>query len=669
MIKLKYLKNLMKFTVLLHLNNMSCKKENSSNENKYNIRCKKNKLLGVREFIIIKLKYFYILMGGISEIIYKSSDSNIGIDFLKSFLNIKHRGTDDTSYTIMNSVDLNTLSREDLDIVYYNLSKDEIRRYTQYTFVLGFHRSTINDLTFNGSQPFVDPIVNKIKDYPDLRKRPKRQMICNGEIYNTEELILENNFTDHDLCSFCDVEIILPMYIKYGINEMLMKLNGDFAFILNENIETYKTNEINVFAVKDFLGIKPLYYVYNSLNNIYFFVSEIKALPKFIISNVSYYIDYVKPGTYWSFQSNDFTEYYSLDKYKSLDNCVINKTDPDTLNSIYTTFQTLITQNVIDRYNNSHKIVGILLSGGFDSCIITSIIVKYLISINNNFDKNPLYIFTIGQDLSDSDSDYASNFILFLENKYNITLVHHIIYINQMHILTKDLETIIYHLESYDPDTVRKCIPFYFLLDYIKKNTNVKVLLSGDGLDEFCVYSANQNTDDASFQQKSVELLQNMYQYELLRTDKISNIFGLEVRHPYLEKRLVEYTLSLHPKLKKPQKYSNTQDPITKYIIRKAFEKSVYSEELIPEMYLWRAHKNILDFMANFTKSINAYFNSVMSDIEYNIQLKILLNEPNVNQNTLPKSKEELFYRMIFRGYFPNRDYLVKEFWINPQLS
>jgi hypothetical protein len=41
----------------------------------------------------------------------------------------------------------------------------------------------------------------------------------------------------------------------------------------------------------------------------------------------------------------------------------------------------------------------------------------------------------------------------------------------------------------------------------------------------------------------------------------------------------------------------------------------------------------------------------------------LILNTENQNQNTLPKNKEEMYYRIFFRNNFPNRDYLVNMFW------
>ena len=583
-------------------------------------------------------------MGGITVIIYISSSANIHLNFVESFMKIKYRGPDDTSYVVHDTIDINNLYPNDKLQIKYKLSKDEIRKYVPYKFILGYHRLIVNDDSYNASQPFEDPIMNKISVYPELRSRPKRQLLCNGEIYNYENLIIENQLTDRDLSSTCDVEIILPLYIKYGLNEMLAKLDGEFTFVLTENIETYDLKTLNTFAVKDIFGLKSLYYVHNDIENISIFVSEIKALPNYIIENTNYRIEYLQPGHYWSFQDKKCTQYYNFNNVK----CTINKSDPDTLESIYHTLSTKVNENIISRHYLSQKSVGILLSGGFGSCLITSLLVKYLISLNEPFE---LHVFTINNDIN------AIEIIDFLEKKYNILIHNHTIDISAINICIEDINNIIYQLETYDTTTIREAIPFYYLMKYIKENTKISVLLAGDGLNEiFGGYSQFNNYNDAKFQSKTIQLLSNMYKYSLLRIDKISNLFSIEVRLPFLEKSFVEYVLSLSPALKRPTQYSNSDDIINKYIIRKAFQKEVIGDEILPDSLLWNKHAPI---MSSF--NLIDYFNNTISDIYYESNLELLIK--NKGNCPLPTSKEEMYYRLTFTKYYPTLDYILPKFW------
>lgn len=609
-------------------------------------------------------------MGGFEFIIH-TNDIGINIEFINSFMKMQHRGPDDSNYITISTDNLDNLNTVQQQTIQLSLTKDEIRTYKQYNFIFAHHRLRINDLSYNSSQPFEDPIVNKLLKYPDLRTRPSRQLLCNGEIYNYKELKESNDFTDKDLASDCDVEIILPMYIKNGLDSIINQLDGEYSFILTENLKTFQLNTLNVFAFRDYLGMRPLYYVKNENMSMCIFVSEIKSLPYYIINNTSYIIQHVIPGTYWSFNNsiinkNDgFIEYYSLDKFKDLSMCTIESTQPDSLSDIYTNLQEKITHSIISRFNMTDQNVGILLSGGFDSSLITCILVKYLVDNNHDFNKYPFHVFTVGDMLGgdDLDCDYGKKLIDFLEKKYSIDIHHHIINIQDMEIVDSDIEKIIYHLESFDPETVRESLPFHYLLNYIKNNTDVKVLLTGDGLDEFGGYDNFNNLNDVQFQEQSVKLLQNMYKFDLLRTDRIANMFGLEIRHPYLEKNLVEYILTLHPKLKRPAYYTSNKEPISKYILRKAFEQSVYGCELMPEEILWRTHGCLCSSLTNFELQLTYYINKLITDEEYQVYVHNLLNDLNINMKTIPKNKEQMYYRKIFRKFYPERDNLVDIFW------
>ena len=507
--------------------------------------------------------------------------------------------------------------------------------------------------------------------YSDLRLRPDRRLLCNGEIYNYVELKDSNKFTDKDLSSSCDVEVILPLYIKDGLKSTLDMIDGEYSFILTENIRTFDLKKVNAYACRDYLGMRPLYYVKNDDMSLCIFTSEIKSLPSYILNNNSYTIKHVLPGTYLSFQNSimnktdNFIEYYSLDKYKDLSVCTNNSTQPDALDDVYKNLQEKISKSVISRLNSSDQDVGILLSGGFDSSLILSIAIKYLVDNGRDFIKNPFHVFTIGDQLDgfDLDCEKSVNIVNFLENKYQIDIHHHIINVNYMNVLNSEIDDIIYHLESYEPETVRESLPFYYLLNYIKTKTNVKVLLTGDGLDEFGGYKNFNDLDDIKFHETSIKLLQNMYKFDLLRTDRMANMFGLEVRHPYLDKSLVEYMLTLHPKLRRPGYYTSGKEPISKYLFRKAFETNVLGYELISDECLWREHQCLCTSLTNFDLRLTNYLNELITDDEFNTFLNNLLNEININPKTIPKTKEEMYYRRIFRKFYPKRDYLVDIFW------
>ena len=58
-------------------------------------------------------------------------------------------------------------------------------------------------------------------------------LVCNGEIYNYKELIETHHL---NVVSGSDCEVIIHLYLKYGIEKTLTLLDGVFAFVLY-NIE------------------------------------------------------------------------------------------------------------------------------------------------------------------------------------------------------------------------------------------------------------------------------------------------------------------------------------------------------------------------------------------------------------------------------------------------
>jgi asparagine synthase (glutamine-hydrolysing) len=527
---------------------------------------------------------------------------------------------------------------------------------------------SVNDTSMDGSQPFEHPIPHKIKAYPELRTMPKRKLMCAGEIYNYKQLIEQESFTDKDLQSSSDVEIILPMYIKYGLQDTLQKLNGDFSFVLTENVETYDLKTMNIFVVRDIIGVKPLYMVKNTKSTFYMFVSELKGVPKFILDDPEYTTVEVPPGTYWSFQNSlmdkntlEFIRYSDWDYYKNMNHCVIKSPTPDVLASIYNNIQVKIREAIVSRYTLSKVPVGVLLSGGFDSSLVMSLLIEYLVINNHDFERCPVYAFTMG-DIGNKDVECAQACVDYLEKKYNIDIRHHIVCTDEItqQQLHQMLNDVIYTLETYDKTTVRGALAYTFLFEYIKTHTNVKVLLTGEGLDEICGYEQFFHLSDEQYQSKSVKLIKNLSKFDLLRSDKMAGCYGLEVRHPYLDKQFLEYLLTIHPRLKRPQVFSYEKDAIEKYIVRKSFDVPDETE-ILPLSLLYRPLQEASCCFENTTTLIEDYCEHLYTDLD----LFAYLNSQSIrNDNqTKPSSKEEMHYRKVFEKHYGKLQSTVPIFW------
>lgn len=165
-------------------------------------------------------------MCGITAIIARSNERRI--DTMRRALDtLTHRGPDD-----------------------YGLWEDDC-------VLIGHRRLSIVGIN-NGHQPLVSPDGSII-------------IACNGELYNYKN-IREALQKDYTFQTESDNEILIPLYLKYGIEGMMRHLIGEFAFVL------YDKREKTLYAVRDRFGIKPLCWYHNKGKTI--IASKAKAIMK-----------------------------------------------------------------------------------------------------------------------------------------------------------------------------------------------------------------------------------------------------------------------------------------------------------------------------------------------------------------------------------------------------
>ena len=114
----------------------------------------------------------------------------------------------------------------------------------QYCFpgaVLGHRRLAILDLSPAGHQPMISDDGNV-------------GLVFNGCIYNFLEIRADLEAKGHRFHSHCDTEVLLRGYQEYGIDRLVSRLRGMFAFaIWDQAAQTMS-------LVRDRLGVKPLAY-------------------------------------------------------------------------------------------------------------------------------------------------------------------------------------------------------------------------------------------------------------------------------------------------------------------------------------------------------------------------------------------------------------------------
>lgn len=123
--------------------------------------------------------------------------------------------------------------------------------------VLGHRRLAIFDLSEAGRQPMLSP---------DRRIG----VVFNGAIYNFHQLRADLSERGYNFSSDTDTEVLVHGYREWGIDNLVGRLRGMFAFGLWDD-ETRK-----LFLVRDRLGVKPLIYAVHG--NQIAFASTLRAL-------------------------------------------------------------------------------------------------------------------------------------------------------------------------------------------------------------------------------------------------------------------------------------------------------------------------------------------------------------------------------------------------------
>jgi len=590
-----------------------------------------------------------------------SHASTVSPDIVKnSFYKIQNRGPDFSTLQITKEKDINQ------------------NTLTNY---LGFHRLSIMDTSSHGNQPFIYENENR-----------KITLICNGEIYNYKQLIHKYPNIFKMLTSHSDCEVILYMYLYFGIIFTSQALDGEFAFIITDTNKITKTTTI--YAVRDRIGVRPLFYFTNGsetsgsetnvLNNTIGLCSEMKGLIDLIHDNSDIKIQVFPPSNILQYNVSDnifnFFQYYYFDSGyigESDSKCIpyqynIYKEQDILKMSVILTLEQ-IQREIVRRFTNcvhkrmhTNRPLGFLLSGGLDSSIVGAIASKYLRDTNNS----PLKTFTIGLENS-ADLKYAKICSEYIDSNHTEFIVSEAEALNSIN------ETI-FITESYDITTIRASVWQNLLAKKIKENTDIKVLLVGEGSDELMqgyVYFKNA-PDTQQALDSSKKLITNIHRFDGLRVDRCMSNSGLEVRVPFLDTDLVSFIYSINPEYLRPELITcdslslnlgsvNQGDLVEKALFRNSFYlDSIINKEqcLLPNEILYRPKFAFSD-LTNNTKSwvdiITEHMDTLVSDEEFQIFL-----ESDKYSFNKPYTKESYYYRKKFEEYYPNQSAVIPYFWL-----
>jgi asparagine synthase (glutamine-hydrolysing) len=375
---------------------------------------------------------------------------------------------------------------------------DEFGIYLDDRVGLGSARLSIIDL-FGGQQP----ITNEDETL---------WIVFNGEIYNYIELRSELEKKGHLFRTNTDTETILHLYEDLG-PACLKKLNGQFA------IAIWDTQNETLFLARDRLGIRPLFYTV--VANKIVFGSEIKAIladksvqaeidplaldqiftywsplsPRTVFKNIKE----IPPGNFLLVKDQKIhLEQYWRFNFLTKERALSSTTKDDYLRE----FGELLIDATKIRLRADVP-VGAYLSGGLDSSVTSAII--------RNYTKNQLDTFSITfGDSQFDESSFQQQMASYLGTDHKV-----------VHATYKDIQAVfpdvIWHTET--PLTRTSPAPLFLLSKMVKQN-NYKVVMTGEGADEFLAgYNIFKEAKIRRFWSKQPEstmrpsLLKRLYPY------------------------------------------------------------------------------------------------------------------------------------------------------------
>ena len=323
---------------------------------------------------------------------------------------------------------------------------------------LGHRRLSIIDTSSAGHQPFHSENGRYI-------------LVFNGEIYNYASFYPELESKGIKLKSGSDTEVLLKLFELYGL-EMLSRLNGMFAFAI------WDKEEKKLVLVRDRMGVKPLYYSF--YQNTIYFASEQKALfaagipiqisnhgleeyffNRFVAGENTLYhnVNKLLPGHHMTIDANGNTK---IIKWWNLKEEIQNHSP---ILNPKKWFEEIFFESVKLRMVSDVP-VGILLSGGLDSCSILS-------SLYHQEFKN-IQTFNIGfSEEKHNESYLAKNITEEYNYQFNSIKVEGDFLYDKLIESTYFQDEPIMHLNEPHLLAVSKLA-----------NSKVKVLLSGEGADE-----------------------------------------------------------------------------------------------------------------------------------------------------------------------------------------
>jgi len=535
--------------------------------------------------------------------------------------------------------------------------------------------------------------------------------VQNGEIYNFKKLKNNLEQKDHKFYSNTDTEVLVHLYEEYGEN-FVDYLDGMFACAI------WDLKNKKLIIARDRLGVKPLYYWFKNKHLI--FASEIKSILQYEevkreinFEGLSQFVTYaytidgqtllkdineLLPGhkltydllektievkKYWDLklEKNTFSENENFEKVKHL------------------------LEDAVDKRRISDAPLGALLSGGLDSSVMVAIL--------NKFSEKPIKTFTtgFGNDLDEFEeakivaehcgTDHKEILINFSDLTKSLPQIlwHMELPFGRPSILSnymvskeiKKFVTVAYTGEGSDElfGGYNRYMPFVKDNNFFQKTKNYEAITSGFFKDEKMrseIFSDNvlkhfKNNHHPSvvfnniLKRNSEHGVLNCVLYFELKTeipgaqtwriDRTASAHAIELREPFLDYKLIEYTASVPDNLKiNPdkeftkkyllQKIGNNLLP-EKIVKRKKFPWGIpfyeyFRVEFLPiaKTLIEESIKNKRSYLNTDSLKINTLSERILNTKIENSKEKEI--DDNILRQTLFLFNLEMWYKMFIES-------------------
>jgi len=457
-------------------------------------------------------------------------------------------------------------------------------------------------------------------------------LAVNGEIYNYLDLLKEHsNIPESELRSDC--EIVSVIWEKFRDPVKLMELlDGDFAFAL------YDHKSETVIAGRDRMGVAPLYkgitrggsiLLSSEMKSIYPYCSKIEQLTP------GHVITLKKESHGWVQIQEDSVYRWPQRVQDPIMPAWDKEATAKLLPMLRETFIGAVKKRLM-----CDVPYGVLLSGGLDSSLVASIAQRLTTRGESEGTFSKLHSFSIGLQGS-PDHAAAKQVANFIGTKH-----HEFVFTIQDGL--DALSDVIYHVETFDVTTIRASTPMYLLARLVKA-MGVKMVISGEGADEifggYLYFHHAPNSKE--FHEECVRKIEMLHHYDVLRANKSSMAWGVEVRVPFLDQDVLGQAMSnewlADWKLIKGKDHLGRKC-IEKHVLRSAFDTP--DDPFLPNEVLFRQKEQFSDGVGyGWIDALRDYAELQVSDAEF---ARAAVTYPTLT----PTTKEGFMYRRIFEERF-----------------